>query len=60
MDPGALDFAEADDEDEDIDNDDEPCSAGLADSGVKGRKWALKILQARSKLPEAGMWRSLA
>ena len=26
----------------------------------RGRKHALKIIEARSKLPEAGMWRSLA
>ena len=59
MDPGALDFAEEGDEEEEEDTGDER-SKVEADSGERGRKWALKILQARSKLPEAGMWRSLA
>lgn len=53
FDPGALDFqAEMDDEDS---NDDTP-----PEVGERGRKQALKILQARSELPEEGMWRSLA
>jgi hypothetical protein len=26
----------------------------------RGRRRALRILQARSEIPEAGMWRSLA
>ena len=54
MDPGALDF-EAVDGDENIDGDD-------ADTGSlsRGRRRALKILQARSELPAEGMWRSLA
>jgi hypothetical protein len=59
MDPGALDFAEEGDEEEEEDNDDEH-SKVEADLGERGRKWALKILQTRSELPEAGMWRSLA
>jgi hypothetical protein len=58
MDPGALDFDtdEVDDEIEDDDEDDKQRS----EVGQRGRARALKILQARSELPEAGMWRSLA
>lgn len=55
MDPGALDFeADADDFDEDDSSKEEQ------DVGQRGRQKALKILQARSELPEEGMWRSLA
>ncbi|EPQ59003.1 hypothetical protein GLOTRDRAFT_135997 [Gloeophyllum trabeum ATCC 11539] len=55
MDPGALDFAAEDvDEDEDTDNDNIP------QVGSVGRQRALKILEARSKVPSASMWRSLA
>lgn len=57
MDPGALDFAAADD-------DDEPGTPGEGDgqdaTGGRGRQRALRILQARSEIPDAGMWRSLA
>lgn len=60
MDPGALDFPEEGD-DEGYDDDEsaelDENSSGL---GQRGRQRALKILQARSELPEAGMWRSLA
>lgn len=54
LDPGTLDFEAADD-DENFDSDD-------ADTGSlsRGRRRALKILQARSELPAEGMWRSLA
>lgn len=54
LDPGALDF-ETIDEDESIDGDD-----GDPGSLSRGRRRALKILQARSTLPAEGMWRSLA
>ena len=54
MDPGALDFDSGGD-DEGIDADD-----GDAGSLSRGRRRALKILQARSELPDEGMWRSLA
>ncbi|KAF8165661.1 hypothetical protein B0H34DRAFT_649701 [Crassisporium funariophilum] len=61
MDPGALDFATQPDEDEDDGefSDDEQTRAEL-ELGERGRQQALKILQARSELPEEGMWRSLA
>jgi len=54
LDPGALDF-EAGGDDDSIDGDD-----GDAGSLSRGRRRALKILQARSELPDEGMWRSLA
>ncbi|CAA7258578.1 unnamed protein product [Cyclocybe aegerita] len=55
MDPGALDFANGPDEQDDDDDDDEE-----EPSEQKARKQALRILQARSEVPEEGMWRSLA
>lgn len=54
LDPGALDF-ESGGDDDGIDADD-----GDAGSLSRGRRRALKILQARSELPAEGMWRSLA
>ncbi|KAH9006788.1 hypothetical protein EDB86DRAFT_2868270 [Lactarius hatsudake] len=54
LDPGALDF-ETIGEEESIDGDD-----GDPGSLSRGRRRALKILQARSALPAEGMWRSLA
>jgi len=57
IDPGALDFAA---EDEDEESDDDVSKSETAYAGEKGRKRALKILQAFSELPEPGMWRSLA
>lgn len=54
-DPGAMDF----DAPPDDDNDEADDVAGEMTEG-RGRKRALRILQARSELPEAGMWRSLA
>jgi hypothetical protein len=60
MDPGALDFAAGDDEDEMDDSDGESPSHGSPSAGQRARKRALKILQLRSRLPEEGMWRSLA
>ncbi|KAF9567403.1 hypothetical protein CPC08DRAFT_758361 [Agrocybe pediades] len=58
MDPGALDFAIAEEDEEE----EEPKIAAeeSTSAGEKSRQQALKILQARSDLPEAGMWRSLA
>jgi hypothetical protein len=60
MDPGALDFTAEDDEDEMDDSDGDSLSHGTPSAGQRGRKRALKILQLRSRLPEEGMWRSLA
>jgi hypothetical protein len=54
LDPGALDF-EAVGDDENIEGDD-----GDTGSLSRGRRRALRILQARSELPAEGMWRSLA
>lgn len=60
IDPGALDFIEGNGEEaEDDESDEEPSKANLTDEG-RGRQRAFKILQARSKVPEAGMWMSLA
>jgi hypothetical protein len=58
MDPGALDFDtdEIDDQNGVDDDDDRQPS----EEGKKGRERALRILQARSELPDEGMWRSLA
>lgn len=74
LDPGALDFIEfGGDHDDHDDNDDSSSSLGSdqdlegvgsrGGAGVSvntGRQRALKILQARSRLPSDGMWRSLA
>jgi len=55
IDPGALDFTV------DYDDDDDDDSSGADTSaGGRARQRALKILQARNKVPAAGMWRSLA
>ncbi|KIM46487.1 hypothetical protein M413DRAFT_441575 [Hebeloma cylindrosporum] len=62
MDPGTLDFA-VEEEDEDEEGEESQLEQGkgeASDPGEKGRKHALKILQARSELPADGMWRSLA
>ncbi|KIJ69811.1 hypothetical protein HYDPIDRAFT_104438 [Hydnomerulius pinastri MD-312] len=60
MDPGALDFVREDGEDGDEDeSEEEPNKADFLDVS-RGRQRALKILEARSKLPAAGMWRSFA
>ncbi|KAF9478408.1 hypothetical protein BDN70DRAFT_895750 [Pholiota conissans] len=60
MDPGALDFAteEEDEEEESEEIEAEPVKP--EEVGEKGRKHALKIIQARDELPAEGMWRSLA
>jgi hypothetical protein len=55
IDPGPLDVVVEDDEVED-----EDVIADAHDEGEKARLQALRILQARSELPEEGMWRSLA
>jgi hypothetical protein len=70
MDPGTLDFDTEADDDRDGDGTDGSNSDGedvgdfrvvdVHAPGKRGRERALKILQARSKLPEEGMWRSLA
>jgi hypothetical protein len=57
MDPGTLDFATIAEEDE---VEEEETLTDQVSDGERGRKLALKILKARSGLPEAGMWRSLA
>jgi hypothetical protein len=59
FDPGALDFETELDEDEEP-SDDESSKTDPPEIGERGRRRALRILQARSELPEAGMWRSLA
>ncbi|TFK43834.1 hypothetical protein BDQ12DRAFT_675634 [Crucibulum laeve] len=59
MDPGALDFEE-DEDDVEQDSDEELSKGETLESGGKGRKKALRILQKRSEIPAAGMWRSLA
>lgn len=58
MDPGALDFAENDDDDEEEATDLEDNTNEISSS--RGRQHAFKILEARNKIPAAGMWRSLA
>jgi hypothetical protein len=65
MDPGALDFATEEDEEEGESSEDEvDASAGPGDveaeMGTRSRRRALRILQKRSEIPEEGMWRSLA
>ncbi|KAG6861852.1 hypothetical protein C0995_011149 [Termitomyces sp. Mi166 len=61
LDPGPLDFASVNDEDEEEDVDDE-LEPPLTDAstGERGRRAAFKILKARSEIPDSGMWRSLA
>lgn len=70
IDPGTLDFSSVNDDDDEASDDDEPVPlSSIAEeggstepmpSGGRGRQKALKILQKRSEIPEAGMWRSLA
>ena len=55
IDPGpTLDFSEQEENEEEEDIHEEVCDGG------RGRRHALSILQARSVIPEAGMWRSMA
>jgi len=56
VDPGPMNFAASSVVDGQDESDDGP---GKLVEG-RGRQHALRILQARSELPEAGMWRSLA
>lgn len=59
IDPGALDFAaEEDEEEEGLDDGDEDFAK--LDAGDRGRQQALRILQAQSEIPGPEMWRSLA
>lgn len=62
IDPGALDFEEEEEEEEVSLQVEEGAlnQDGTADAGGRGRNRALRILQAGSEVPEAGMWRSLA
>ncbi|TFK25928.1 hypothetical protein FA15DRAFT_667919 [Coprinopsis marcescibilis] len=62
MDPGTQDFQvfESGDEDESDDEDPERARVEAYLSTTRGRRQALRILQARSELPDSGMWRSLA
>jgi len=55
-DPGALDFTDEDAGEEEEDSDPERFLV----PGSVGRQRALKILEARSKMPSASMWMSLA
>ena len=55
IDPGpTLDF----DEQDELEDEDEYGSQNIGD-GERARHHALSILQARSVIPEAGMWRSM-
>ena len=56
LDPGPLDFAAENVDEEESDDDDEE----QGPDETRGRHRALKILEARSKIPSEGMWRSLA
>ncbi|KAG5648785.1 hypothetical protein DXG03_000134 [Asterophora parasitica] len=69
LDPGPLDFPTDNDEEEEgehqqeAETDDQgeaPVQIDTSSAGGRGRRAALNILKARSELPEAGMWRSLA
>jgi hypothetical protein len=51
-DPGAFDFV-SDDTDEEEDD-------SVVEASERARQQAFNILKARSELPAAGMWRSLA
>ncbi|KDQ64300.1 hypothetical protein JAAARDRAFT_52267 [Jaapia argillacea MUCL 33604] len=55
-DPGALDFSAEDVEDETPESGEE---TPLEAVGGRGRQHALRILQKRNEVPDAGMWRSL-
>lgn len=57
IDPGPLDAVV---EDEEVDDDEDDDLTDSQDEGEKARVQASRILQARSELPEEGMWRSLA
>ncbi|KAH9927201.1 uncharacterized protein BXZ73DRAFT_102787 [Epithele typhae] len=55
IDPGALDFIDSGDDD-----DDDDVEIVADEIGSKARQRALKIIEKRNEMPEAGMWRSLA
>jgi len=60
-DPGASDFmAEVEENDREDEPDETNTAPDGAEVGGRGRQQALRILQSRSEIPEAGMWRSLA
>lgn len=59
IDPGALDFEEDEETNPLSDEEDDVEQNNTFDAGDRGRNRALKILQAGSEVPEAGMWRSL-
>ncbi|KAI6146102.1 hypothetical protein BKA82DRAFT_4157678 [Pisolithus tinctorius] len=57
---GTLDFISTVETEEDEEgSDEEPTQVSIPDE-ARGRQRAFKILKARSKVPAAGMWRSLA
>ncbi|KAF6762051.1 hypothetical protein DFP72DRAFT_1061336 [Ephemerocybe angulata] len=61
VDPGLESMIEEDEEDEsEVENEEEAARLEALLSTTRGRRRALKILQAANQLPEAGMWRSLA
>jgi hypothetical protein len=65
LDPGALDFAvdEVEEEDGDSINDEDTGNGDLISSSTvddKSKRKARKIIEARDSLPAEGMWRSLA
>ncbi|TRM67860.1 hypothetical protein BD626DRAFT_107199 [Schizophyllum amplum] len=57
LDPGALDFTGEEDEEE---SDEDTTRGEDGKSMSRGKQRALKILESASKVPEEGMWRSLA
>lgn len=61
LDPGVLDFSLAEEDEDEVQV--AVKSADITrslDEGDRGREHALKIIQARIAIPEAGMWRSMA
>ncbi|KIK29049.1 hypothetical protein PISMIDRAFT_672442 [Pisolithus microcarpus 441] len=56
---GTADFLTAEADEDGERSEDEPTQVGIPDE-ARGRQRALKILKARSKIPAASMWRSLA
>ena len=61
VDPGDLDLlTEEEEEESELEDAEESAKIEELLSTTRGRKRALRILQAANQLPEAGMWRSLA
>ncbi|KAI6127387.1 hypothetical protein EDD16DRAFT_1552655 [Pisolithus croceorrhizus] len=56
---GTLDFLTAEAEEDEERSEEELTQVSIPDE-ARGRQRALRILKARSKIPAAGMWRSLA